>query len=52
VHYAGLNGLAVPLLAPSVPADGYNTNADGSKVSVGADLNVGNVSVDILIGDV
>jgi len=42
----------VPFLAPAVPADGYNTTADGSKVSVAADLNVQNVAVDVLIGDV
>jgi hypothetical protein len=32
--------------------NGFTTTNDGSKVSVGADLNVQNVSIDVLIGDV
>jgi hypothetical protein len=32
--------------------DGYTTTSSGSKVSVAADLNVTNVSLDVLIGDV
>jgi len=32
--------------------DGYSTTNTGSKVSVAADLNVTNVSLDVLIGDV
>jgi hypothetical protein len=51
VHYSALN-TTVPFLAPAVPGDGYNSSTDGSRVSVGADLNVQNVSVDVLIGDV
>jgi len=37
--------------APAVPADGYTTTNDGSKVSVAADLTVGTVVADVLIGD-
>jgi hypothetical protein len=39
------------LLAAS-GANGFTVNNDGSKVSVAADLNVQNVSIDVLIGDV
>ena len=39
-------------LAPAVPADGYSVTNSGSSVSVGADLNVSNISLDILVGDV
>jgi len=42
----------VTQLAPAVGADGYTTNSSGSSVSVAADLNVGNISLDILVGDV
>jgi hypothetical protein len=34
-----------------VPANGYTVTNSGSAVSVAADLNVNNVSVDVLIGD-
>ncbi|WCB95530.1 hypothetical protein DSM104299_04279 [Baekduia alba] len=43
---------SVSSLAPAVPADGYTTTSSGSSVSVGADLNVSNISLDILVGDV
>ncbi|MCW2995763.1 MAG: hypothetical protein JWQ18_3258 [Conexibacter sp.] len=42
----------VTQLAPAVPADGYTTTSSGSSVSVAADLNVQNISLDILVGDV
>jgi hypothetical protein len=42
----------VTSLAPAVPADGYTVTNSGSSVSVGADLNVSNISLDILVGDV
>jgi hypothetical protein len=42
----------VTQLAPAVPADGYTTSGSGSAVAVGADLNVQNISLDILVGDV
>jgi hypothetical protein len=45
-------GTTVPQLAPAVPADGYTTTSDGSKVSVAADLTVTKVEADVLIGDV
>jgi len=52
-NYAGNLTGGVPLLTNSaVPADGYQTTGTGATVSVGADLNVQNVSVDVLIGDV
>jgi lysophospholipase L1-like esterase len=38
-------------LAAAQAADGYTTNADGKKVSVAGELDVSQVSVDILIGD-
>ena len=37
--------------ADASTANGYTTTNDGSRVSVSADLNVNNVSVDVLIGD-
>ena len=43
---------SVSSLAPTVPADGYSVTNSGSSVSVGADLNVSNISLDILVGDV
>jgi hypothetical protein len=43
---------SVTSLAPAAPADGYTVTNSGSAVSVAADLNVSNVSVDVLIGDV
>jgi hypothetical protein len=33
-------------------ANGYTVTNDGSRVSVAGDLNVTNVSADVLIGDV
>jgi lysophospholipase L1-like esterase len=38
-------------LAAASAANGYTTNADGKRVSVAGDLNVSNVSADIIIGD-
>jgi hypothetical protein len=49
---SALNPFKVTAQAPAVPADGYTTNNDGSKVSVAADLTVGTVVADVLIGDV
>jgi len=42
----------VGALTGGTVTDGYSTSTTGSKVSVAADLNVQNVSLDILIGDV
>jgi hypothetical protein len=43
---------SVSSLSPAVPADGYTVTNSGSSVSVAADLSVGNVSLDVLVGDV
>jgi hypothetical protein len=48
---SALNPFKVTAQAPAVPADGYTTTNDGSKVSVAADLTVGTVIADVLIGD-
>jgi hypothetical protein len=45
-------GTTVPQLAPAVPANGYTVGNSGSAVSVAAGLNVNQVDVDVLIGDV
>jgi hypothetical protein len=51
VANSGLGG--VGSVVPLNPAGaGYTVTNDGSKVSVAADLNVQNVSIDVLIGDV
>jgi hypothetical protein len=42
----------VQSLSPAAGANGYTVTNSGSAVSVAADLNVQNVSVDVLIGDV
>jgi hypothetical protein len=42
----------VTSLAPTVPGDGYTVSNSGSAVSVAADLTVGAVSLDVLVGDV
>jgi hypothetical protein len=42
----------VPVLAPAAPANGYTVTSSGASVTVGADLNVNNVTLDVLIGDV
>jgi hypothetical protein len=39
-------------LAPAAGANGYTVSNSGSAVSVAGDLNVQNVSADILVGDV
>jgi hypothetical protein len=52
VRDGALGAAQVQSLAPAVPADGYTTTNSGSAVSVAADLNVQNVSLDVLVGDV
>jgi hypothetical protein len=53
VANSGLAGVgSVNPLTPATPGGGYTVTNDGSKVSVAADLNVTNVSIDVLIGDV
>jgi hypothetical protein len=42
----------VQQLAPAAGGNGYTVNNSGASVSVGADLQVQNVSLDVLIGDV
>jgi hypothetical protein len=48
---SALNPFKVTAQAPAVPTDGYTTTNDGSRVSVAADLSVGNVDADVIIGD-
>src|SRR5207247_317453 len=38
-------------IAAANAANGYTTTVDGKRVSVAGDLNVNNISADILIGD-
>jgi hypothetical protein len=53
VANSGLAGVSsVGPLTPATSGNGYSVANDGSRVSVGADLNVTNVSIDVLIGDV
>jgi hypothetical protein len=52
VQNSALPPAQVNSLAPAAPANGYTVTNSGSKVSVGADLTVNNVSIDVLIGDV
>jgi hypothetical protein len=52
VKATALPPASVTSLAPAAPANGYTVTNSGSAVSVAADLNVQNVSVDVLIGDV
>jgi len=52
VRDGALGTAQVQSLAPAVPADGYSVTNSGSAVSVAADLDVKNVSLDVLVGDV
>jgi hypothetical protein len=52
VASSALGTAQVSKLTPAVPADGYSTTNSGSAVSIGADLNVSGISLDILVGDV
>jgi hypothetical protein len=52
VTNSALSPASVQSLTGASNLNGYTTTSDGSKVSVGADLNVQNVSIDVLIGDV
>jgi hypothetical protein len=52
VRQSALAPAEVPVIAPAAPANGYTVTNSGSAVSVAADLNVTNVAVDVLIGDV
>jgi hypothetical protein len=49
---SALSPSTVAGLNPASGGNGYTVAADGSRVSVAADLNVQNVSIDVLIGDV
>jgi hypothetical protein len=51
VRQSALSPAEVGVMAPAAPADGYTVTNSGSAVTVAADLNVTNVSVDVLIGD-
>ena len=52
VRDSALAPSSVQSLAPAVPGDGYTVTNSGSAVSVAADLNVQQVSLDVLVGDV
>jgi hypothetical protein len=52
VRDSGLTRNSVNVLNSASTANGYTVTNSGSAVSVAADLNVTNVSVDVLIGDV
>jgi len=51
VTNSALTSLVNPLGA-AAGANGFTVTNSGARVSVGADLNVSNVSIDVLIGDV
>ena len=51
VANSGLTGPLLPL-AGANPANGYTTTAGGSQVTVGGDISVNTVSIDVLVGDV
>jgi hypothetical protein len=52
VASSALSPAQVSQLTPAVGSDGYTTTNSGSAVSIGADLNVSGISLDILVGDV
>jgi hypothetical protein len=52
VRDSALTPSTVQQLAPAVTADGYTVTNSGSSVSVAADLDVSNVTLDVLVGDV
>jgi hypothetical protein len=52
VASSALGPASVSQLTPAVPADGYTVTNSGSAVTVGADLNVSGISLDVLVGDV
>ena len=52
LRYSAVAPAQVPTLTGGVVTDGYDSTDSGDMVSVAADLNVQNVSVDVLIGDV
>jgi len=52
VAQSALSPSTVSQLSPALGGNGYTTSASGSAVSVAADLDVTNVSVDVLVGDV
>ena len=41
----------VPLTAPNA-ANGYTTTVNGSQISVGGNISVNPIAIDVLIGDV
>jgi hypothetical protein len=52
VRDSGLTRNSVNVLNSASTANGFTVTNSGSAVSVAADLNVTNVSIDVLIGDV
>jgi hypothetical protein len=49
---SALPSAVVNTLGPAAGANGFSVTNSGSRVSVAADLNVDNVQIDVLIGDV
>lgn len=52
VASSALGNASVQHLSPAAAADGYTVTNSGSAVSIGADLNVSGISLDVLVGDV
>jgi hypothetical protein len=51
VQESAMQPETVPLMAPAVPSNGYTTTANGSTITVAADLDVTQVTLDVLVGD-
>jgi hypothetical protein len=51
VQQSAMQPMTVPLMAPALPSNGYTETASGATITVAADLDVTNVSIDVLIGD-
>jgi hypothetical protein len=51
VQESAMQPQTVGQMSPALPANGYTTTANGSTITVGADLDVNQVSIDVLIGD-
>ena len=52
VASSALGNASVSKLTPAVGTDGYTVGNSGSSVSIGADLAVQGISLDVLVGDV
>jgi hypothetical protein len=51
VQMSAMPPITVGPQVPAQPSDGYTTSASGATISVAADLDVQNVSIDVLLGD-